>query len=89
MNQLDPRYIPESTRLLEQLEARGVYAPRLLLPLLSQAQDIKVEHVLAAFDAEQDARNARDPRDTIGAAIYAPRRAILRRWPDPPAADLP
>jgi hypothetical protein len=86
---LDPRYQPEAQRLLDQLKARGVYAPRLLLDLLTQAPEISASDILLAFDREQDRRPARNPRDTIGAAIYATRRAILARWPDPPAAGIP
>ena len=89
MNMLDPRYIAEQQRLLDQLQASGVYATRLLCDLLTQAPEISASDILLAFDREQDRRPARNPRDTIGAAIYATRRAILARWPDPPAAGIP
>lgn len=89
MNLLDPRYQTEAQRLLDQLHERGVYAPRLLLDLLTQAPQISTSDVLMAFDAEHSARPARDDRATIGAAIYATRRSILARWPNQTATAIP
>jgi hypothetical protein len=71
-------------RLEQQLRARGVYAPQILINTLALYPDLDASTLIEEFDYQMSLA----PRGAIGAAIRATQRKIARIWPRQ-ITDLP